>query len=62
MLGLGGLGHLAVQMLRTMSDCAVIGVDPLEPVRLLATEVGGDHVAGADSRDLVSTLTRGPGR
>jgi NAD+-dependent secondary alcohol dehydrogenase Adh1 len=60
-LGLGGLGHLAVQMLRAMSDCAVVGVDPLESARQLAREVGADHVAGADATDLVASVTGGRG-
>jgi hypothetical protein len=43
-----------------MSDCVVVG-DPLAAARQLASDVGTDHVADADVRDLVSNVTSGRG-
>ncbi|MEV7968681.1 NAD(P)-dependent alcohol dehydrogenase [Sphaerisporangium sp. NPDC088356] len=60
-LGCGGLGHLAIQMLRAMSDCVIIAVDPKEAARDLAKSVGADHVAGDDAAEVVAEVSRGEG-
>ena len=62
-IGIGGLGHLAVQILRATSGCQVIGVDPRDDALALATESGADHVvkAGDDTVDTIRALTNGHG-
>ncbi|MCW2721534.1 NAD(P)-dependent alcohol dehydrogenase [Pseudonocardia sp.] len=60
-LGCGGLGHLAIQMLRAMSDCVIVAVDPKEAARDLAKSVGADHVAGEDAGEVVAEVSRGAG-
>lgn len=46
-IGVGGLGHLAVQILRSISGAQVIAVD-VDPAKLvLARDVGADHVVRA---------------
>jgi propanol-preferring alcohol dehydrogenase len=44
-VGIGGLGHLAVQILRATTNCAVVAVDVREPARLLAARLGASAVA-----------------
>lgn len=39
-IGVGGLGHLAVQMLRALSPARVVAIDPRESSRRLALESG----------------------
>jgi NAD+-dependent secondary alcohol dehydrogenase Adh1 len=60
-VGCGGLGHLAIQMLRAMTDCAIVAVDPLEAARALALGLGATRVAGEDARQVVEELTNGAG-
>lgn len=62
-LGCGGLGHLAIQMLHALSPARVIAVDVSEAGRKLAEEVGADDVldGGASAVEAVSATTRGPG-
>ncbi|GAB3245464.1 NAD(P)-dependent alcohol dehydrogenase [Nocardioides dilutus] len=45
-IGVGGLGHLAVQILRATTSAQVVAVDPRSEARELATELGA-HLAGA---------------
>ncbi|WP_372728279.1 NAD(P)-dependent alcohol dehydrogenase, partial [Nocardioides sp.] len=62
-IGAGGLGHMAVQILKVMSSAAVIVVDPLKAARDLALSVGAD-VALEPGEELVATIrehTRGRG-
>jgi NAD+-dependent secondary alcohol dehydrogenase Adh1 len=47
-LGVGGLGHLAVQILRAMSAAEVIAVDPNETARDLARDCGAHVVVSPD--------------
>ena len=54
-IGVGGLGHLAVQILRAVSPARVLAVDLREPARALALEAGADAVfdaAGLDPAEL----------
>lgn len=44
-VGVGGLGHLALQVLRTLSAARVIAVDPRAPARWLARRYGASTVA-----------------
>jgi alcohol dehydrogenase, propanol-preferring len=59
-IGCGGLGHIAVQILRALSPSRIIAVDPRDDARILATEMGAHHAiaagrdAAAEVRDLTS--------
>lgn len=61
-IGIGGLGHLAVQILRSVSQSAIVAVD-VDPGRLvLATSLGAQHAALAtDAPGVVKELTRDHG-
>jgi propanol-preferring alcohol dehydrogenase len=43
-VGVGGLGHLAIQVLRSLSFATVVAVDPRESARTLALAHGADVV------------------
>jgi NAD+-dependent secondary alcohol dehydrogenase Adh1 len=58
-LGVGGLGHIAIQLLRAMTPARVIGVDPAERGRALAMESGADEVLDLD--DAVVGVTEATG-
>jgi propanol-preferring alcohol dehydrogenase len=52
-LGVGGLGHLAVQMLKGKPGLRVVAIDVRESALKLATACGADHVVhGADTAAL----------
>ena len=62
LLGVGGVGHIALQLLRELGSSAVIGVDPNADRRRLAQELGADEVLPADGVvDAVRDLTGGRG-
>jgi NAD+-dependent secondary alcohol dehydrogenase Adh1 len=50
-IGVGGVGHIALQLLRVLGGGAVIGVDTDERRRALAKELGADEVL-ADAGDV----------
>ncbi len=54
-IGAGGLGHMAVQILKAISPAAVVVVDPLESARGLATRSGAD-ISLAPDDELVQTI------
>ncbi len=58
-IGVGGVGHIALQLLRVLGAGAVIGVDTDERRRALAKELGADEVL-ADAAD-VREATNGAG-
>ena len=62
-IGVGGVGHIALQLLRTLGTAAVIAVDTDERRRALARELGADEVLGeqADAADAVREATNGKG-
>ncbi len=62
-IGVGGLGHLAVQILRAVSAATVVAVDPRPEARALATSLGAHHVVepGPDAADAIRDLTKGLG-
>jgi NAD+-dependent secondary alcohol dehydrogenase Adh1 len=62
-MGVGGLGHIAIQCLRAMSPVQIIAADVNEGARKLAEETGADHVieAGEGVVDKVMSLTGGVG-
>lgn len=43
-LGVGGLGHIALQVLREMSGCRTIAIDREPGAQVLARELGADYV------------------
>jgi propanol-preferring alcohol dehydrogenase len=62
-IGVGGLGHMGVQILRALSPAQVIAVDTSTDKLVLATEVGAHEalVAGAGDADAILELTNGHG-
>jgi propanol-preferring alcohol dehydrogenase len=60
-IGAGGLGHLAIQILGALSPAKVIAVDTREPALTLATEVGAVAavLAGPDAAAAVIDATNG---
>lgn len=62
-LGVGGLGHVGIQIIRAISEATVIAVDVSEEKLSLATEVGAHHtvVSGADAATRIRELTGGLG-
>ncbi|MQW78016.1 alcohol dehydrogenase catalytic domain-containing protein [Nocardioides sp. dk4132] len=47
-IGAGGLGHLAIQMLKALSACRIIALDLGEDKLAFAQEVGADHAFTSD--------------
>lgn len=62
-IGVGGLGHLGVQILRALTSVRIIAVDIAEDKLKLAAEVGADvtMLADQDAPAKVAELTRGLG-
>ena len=62
-LGVGGLGHLAVQLLKHLTPATVVAIDMSEQRLGLAAEVGADHCFLNDVRSIraVRELTGGHG-
>ena len=59
-IGIGGLGHIALQCLRNLSAANVIAVDPSPTARELAQELGAEHVVdGSSPVEAVRELTGG---
>jgi propanol-preferring alcohol dehydrogenase len=54
-IGVGGLGHMAVQVLRATSSARVVAVDPRDAARDLAVQCGAD-LALAPGPDLVAEI------
>jgi propanol-preferring alcohol dehydrogenase len=62
-IGVGGLGHMAVQILRALTSVQIIAVDIAENKLRLATEAGADAtmLSNQDVPAKVAELTRGQG-
>ena len=62
-IGIGGLGHVAVQSLRALCGADIIAIDPSEQALDLARELGVDEVVRADENvvERVMELTSGKG-
>jgi NAD+-dependent secondary alcohol dehydrogenase Adh1 len=61
-IGVGGVGHIAVQLIRELGSSSTIAIDTDARRRALATELGADNVLdGAGSADAVRELTGGRG-
>jgi NAD+-dependent secondary alcohol dehydrogenase Adh1 len=60
-LGVGGLGHIAIQSLRELCGCRIIAIDFSEKARKLALDLGAQHAlaGGDDVVQEVMELTRG---
>jgi NAD+-dependent secondary alcohol dehydrogenase Adh1 len=63
LIGIGGVGHIALQLVRVLGGGAAIAVDTDERRRKLAAELGADQVLGeeADVIGAVRELTGGAG-
>jgi NAD+-dependent secondary alcohol dehydrogenase Adh1 len=61
-IGVGGVGHVALQLVRELGSSAVVGVDPDPRRRALAEELGADQALdSAGAVDAVRDLTDGRG-
>jgi NAD+-dependent secondary alcohol dehydrogenase Adh1 len=61
-IGVGGVGHIALQLIRELGSSATIAIDTDSRRRALAAELGaGDVIDGAGSVDAVRELTGGRG-
>jgi NAD+-dependent secondary alcohol dehydrogenase Adh1 len=61
-IGVGGVGHIAIQLLRELGSSSVIAIDTDERRRKLAERLGADEVIdGPGSVDAVRELTGGHG-
>ena len=62
LIGVGGVGHIALQLLHELGSCSTIAIDTDPRRRNLATELGASEVLdGAKSVDAVRELTGGRG-
>lgn len=62
-IGVGGLGHMAVQILEALTPATVIAVDTRRSALDMAATAGAEHtvVAGDDAATEIADLTRGLG-
>jgi NAD+-dependent secondary alcohol dehydrogenase Adh1 len=62
-IGIGGVGHIALQLMRELGASRVIAVDSDERRRTLARELGADEVlsGGGEAKTGVADLTAGAG-
>ena len=62
-IGLGGLGHMAVQIVKATTAARVIAVDPKREAREMVSRMGADNVLDSDDETVahVRHLTRGLG-
>jgi propanol-preferring alcohol dehydrogenase len=55
-IGVGGLGHMGVQIVKAMSAARVVALDIRDEALALATECGADAVLRSDSDDTVARI------
>ena len=60
-IGCGGLGHIAIQLLRSMTAARVLAVDQSDEALALATSVGADAGVSSNLVEGVMKLTDGKG-
>lgn len=62
-IGLGGLGHMAVQILRALTPARIVAVDVAADKLALAAELGADEAveAGVEAAERIRGLTGGKG-
>jgi NAD+-dependent secondary alcohol dehydrogenase Adh1 len=58
-LGIGGLGHIALQCVQNLCGATVIAVDPSPTAQALARELGADRVVGSNAVEEVRELSGG---
>ena len=60
-IGAGGLGHLAIQLVRALTPTRLVVVDQRDEALAMARELGADHtvLSGADATSEIRSLTRG---
>lgn len=61
-IGVGGLGHLAVQILRALSPSRIVAVDLTEEKLRLAAEEGADQAVLVDRSTAAAILAAGAGK
>ena len=62
MIGVGGVGHIALQLMRELGASVTVAIDTDSRRRALASELGADEVLdGGGSVDAVRELTDGRG-
>ena len=63
MIGAGGLGHLAIQILKATSATTVVAVDTKPEALELAAALGADHVVASDdgTASVIRDITRNQG-
>lgn len=61
LVGIGGLGHIALQSLQAISGCRTIAVDREPAAQMLSRELGADHVldGGPETIDQIMEITGG---
>jgi propanol-preferring alcohol dehydrogenase len=62
-IGAGGLGHMAIQILSALAPARIVAVDRAEDKLVLARDVGADAIvrAGEDAAEEIREATRGRG-
>jgi alcohol dehydrogenase, propanol-preferring len=62
-IGIGGLGHLAVQILRALTATRIIAVDHRDEALQLGKDGGADHIvlSGETAKDEILGITKGRG-
>lgn len=62
-IGIGGLGHLALQVLAAREPAVIVAVDPRDSARDLGLRLGADHAVSsvAEAAELVADLSEGTG-
>ncbi len=62
-IGAGGLGHMAIQILRALTGATIIAVDQRQDALTMATSAGADHgvLSGDDAIAEITGLTGIPG-
>lgn len=61
-LGVGGLGHIAVQVLKCLCAAEIIAVDRSELALTLAEECGADHLVKSDGSEVEQVLSLAGGK
>ena len=62
-IGAGGLGHMAIQILRALTGATIIAVDQRQEALKVAAAAGADHgvLSGDDASDEITDLAGGSG-